>query len=67
LKGLPPGQTGTIAFINQKGVCNFFHVGVSDTEGKIVIEKFGNMNLKGLYLLHYQFGTCKGTTVLLID
>ncbi len=67
LSGFPAGQEGTIAFINSQGVCERLEKVVSTDEGKIVVEKFGNMARKGLYLLHYQFGTCKGTTVLLID
>jgi hypothetical protein len=67
LSGLPPGQKGTITLINSQGECERLQTVVSDDEGKIVLEKFGNVARKGLYLLHYQFGTCKGTTVLLID
>ncbi len=67
LSELPPSLSGVVTIVDPKGVVVYNKKHNSDIQGKIIIKKFGNIDLKGVYLLNYQFGNCRGTTVLLID
>lgn len=66
LDGLPPTSSGTITIVDTKGAIVYSRNHNSDAQGRIIVEKFYNKGQNGLYLLNYQFGNYKGTTVLLI-
>ena len=66
LDGLPPTSSGTITIVDTKGAIVYSRNHNSDAQGRIIVEKFNNKGQNGVYLLNYQFGNYKGTTVLLI-
>ncbi|HOG19308.1 MAG TPA: T9SS type A sorting domain-containing protein, partial [Salinivirgaceae bacterium] len=65
--GLPPTNSGIITILDSKGTVVYSKNHNSDGQGRVVIEKFSNKKLSGVYLLNYQFGNYKGTIVLLIN
>ncbi|HPW66938.1 MAG TPA: C25 family cysteine peptidase [Salinivirgaceae bacterium] len=67
LDGLPHTSSGIITIVDTKGAIVYSRNHNSDGQGRVVIEKFSNKSLNGVYLLNYQFGNHKGTAVLLIN
>ncbi|MDY0279543.1 MAG: C25 family cysteine peptidase [Salinivirgaceae bacterium] len=67
IAGLPAFEKGILSVYDMMGHWLGSMERISDEVGKIVVEKFGFVQKNGVYLLDYQFGTCKGTTVLIID